>query len=299
MFRRAVVVSLVCSSAGCFGSDVAPPGEPDAALAACSDGVDNDGDGLIDLEDRGCVAAGDDDESGPPRECNDEVDNDDDGFVDLEDPDCEGALDDEEQALFECEDELDNDGDGKIDYPFEPGCVESADDSEVDPIPPPECSDGIDNDENGFTDYPQDYTCLSAADPDEQGLLFPPCGPAIDVVDLTTSGAATGTIEAGANELQSAGCGGQGAERVFSYSVLDPGTTLVISTDHPETTVDTVLYVVEICNNPDTELGCDDDGGERSHTSMLTLSDLPPGTYYIIVDSFGPGSLGDFKLTVE
>lgn len=49
----------------------------------CNDGVDNDGDGLIDMEDPDC--------SGATEICNDGVDNDRDGLIDMEDPDCGGA----------------------------------------------------------------------------------------------------------------------------------------------------------------------------------------------------------------
>ena len=66
----------------------------DNKVKACNDGVDNDGDGLVDLDDPGCqgdeerrVEEDDAEESGPPR-CRDLVDNDLDGQVDLADPGC-------------------------------------------------------------------------------------------------------------------------------------------------------------------------------------------------------------------
>jgi len=60
-------------------------------LAACSDGVDNDGNGLIDMADPGC-------------------DNPDDGSEIPHDPDCPAP------ATPECSDGIDNDNDGLIDY---------------------------------------------------------------------------------------------------------------------------------------------------------------------------------------
>jgi len=67
-----------------------------ASVAACSDGVDNDGDGLADFPaDPGCAAAG------APREdpeCDDGLDDDRDGAVDLADPDCAAPDDDAEAA---------------------------------------------------------------------------------------------------------------------------------------------------------------------------------------------------------
>jgi hypothetical protein len=70
-------------------ADVVAGGTPGAAeLPLCSDGVDNDGDGEVDLADAGCAGAGQDDES---PECDDGVDNDLDGLVDTSDPDCTQA----------------------------------------------------------------------------------------------------------------------------------------------------------------------------------------------------------------
>ena len=65
----------------------------------CGDEIDNDGDGNIDLEDRGCASAADDDES-------------------------------DEDELPACGDGIDNDGDGLIDFPDDPGCASSFDSDE-------------------------------------------------------------------------------------------------------------------------------------------------------------------------
>lgn len=65
---------------------------------ACSDGLDNDSDGLIDLSDPGCVDASDTDEfNAPPAvACNDGIDNDTDGLIDMNDPGCSVATDTDE-----------------------------------------------------------------------------------------------------------------------------------------------------------------------------------------------------------
>ncbi|MGB1841834.1 MAG: BPL-N domain-containing protein [Longimicrobiales bacterium] len=70
---------------------------PGTGPAACSDGVDNDSDGLIDLADPGCADAADTDEADPvPPACSDGVDNDSDGWVDLADPGCSDPADEDE-----------------------------------------------------------------------------------------------------------------------------------------------------------------------------------------------------------
>ncbi len=115
-------------------------------IALCSDGIDNDLDGLIDCSDPDCVGLV------PCLEntliaCNDQYDNDMDGLIDCMDPDC---------FMFEicsergdkCNDGIDNDGDGLIDCE-DPSCRDSKWCKEDSPFT---CADGIDNDGNGLTD---------------------------------------------------------------------------------------------------------------------------------------------------
>lgn len=86
---------------------------------ACSDALDNDGDGDVDLGDPGCADANDLDERSPTLACDDGVDNDDDGLVDSQDPGCPFATASPENPL--CDDDLDNDGDGLVDF-ADPQC---------------------------------------------------------------------------------------------------------------------------------------------------------------------------------
>ena len=91
------VVDIVIAEAT---ADIA--GNPCAAPPQCSDTTDNDGDGLIDANDPGCL-------SGPG------------GTYD--------PADDDERDT-ECSDGVDNDRDGRIDFPADRGCSSSTDDSE-------------------------------------------------------------------------------------------------------------------------------------------------------------------------
>jgi hypothetical protein len=99
---------------------------------ACDDGADNDGDGLIDLIDPGCVDAADPDERDPLLPCDDAVDNDGDERIDFYpvtfaypgddttppsgagDPGCKNPAWFSEDPR--CQNGLDDDGDGTIDY---------------------------------------------------------------------------------------------------------------------------------------------------------------------------------------
>ena len=98
----------------------------------CSDGIDNDGDGDIDLADPGCFGGGGGGNESPNPECSDGVDNDGDGNTDYPaDLSCNALTGDDESAVTECSDGIDNDGDGDIDYPADGGCDDANDDSEA------------------------------------------------------------------------------------------------------------------------------------------------------------------------
>ena len=156
---------------------------PVAPSAACDDGQDNDGDGLIDYpNDPGCDSASDNDEyNAPLAACADGQDNDGDGLIDYpSDPGCDSASDNDEYNAppAACADGQDNDGDGLVDYPNDPGCDSASDNDEYN-APPAACADGQDNDGDGLVDYPSDPGCDSASDNDEYNAP-PQCSDGID-----------------------------------------------------------------------------------------------------------------------
>jgi len=130
----------------------------------CSDGLDNDADGLIDFPaDCGCTDALDNSEApNPVRQCNDGIDNEGDGKIDMADPDCADVCDNDEGPPPECNDGIDNDADGLIDFPADCGCTDALDNSEA-PNPIRQCNDGIDNDGDGKTDM-ADPDCANICD---------------------------------------------------------------------------------------------------------------------------------------
>ncbi|MEZ4474593.1 MAG: hypothetical protein R3F60_28165 [bacterium] len=311
----------------------------DPALPACADGADNDADGFVDFPaDPGCGSEFDDDEGGdgpPLPQCSDGIDNDMDGRVDLADPGCTSAADPREQTPDErpvCSDGLDNDGDGIVDFPLEPGCSSAGDDDEEDPARAPQCGNGADDDADGLTDYPVDPGCAGVGDGDEtdppvlpacsdgrdndrDGLIDYPadpgcssaadgtelgsCGGTYDVVDLESGREFRGNT-GGGPFVSDGTCGGRGSsEVVFGYRVDEPIEALEITTQHPDTAVETVLYVRRDCLDRDTELACNreplDDGvaGNR-----LVVPNPARGDYYIFVDG-ATGASGAFVLTVN
>ena len=75
----------------------------------------------------------------PFPQCNDGIDNDGDSLIDLDDPGCEDINDNDEfnaPPLPQCSDTIDNDGDGLIDFPNDPGCIDANDDDEFNAPPP-------------------------------------------------------------------------------------------------------------------------------------------------------------------
>ncbi|MGR3310440.1 MAG: SBBP repeat-containing protein, partial [Candidatus Brocadiales bacterium] len=119
----------------------------------CTNGLDDDGDGLVDCNDTDCPPC-------TPEACNDGIDNDGDGLVDLDDPDCDGFVPSPEV----CDDGVDNDGDGLTDLD-DPDCGGST--------PGEICDDGVDNDGDGLTDC-LDPDCR--VDADRDGTFALPCG---------------------------------------------------------------------------------------------------------------------------
>lgn len=104
----------------------------------CSNGIDDDGDTLIDCADPECGL----DPACKETNCSDLIDNDGDGFVDCADSDCAGSPDCPETS---CDDGIDNDRDGRTDCQdsdcaLDPACIET------------ECSDGVDNDGDTLVD---------------------------------------------------------------------------------------------------------------------------------------------------
>ncbi len=162
-----------CPGASCVKTDWVP-------IYECSDGLDNDSNGLIDYPaDSGCSSSTDTDEAGnnppPPPPIFDSCPNLDgiqfgmpDGYM-SENGMCVPAP----QTVFVCSDHLDNDADGLVDWPQDLGCGSPQDQNEVNGEPDPvyACSDHIDNDDDGLIDYPTDNGCVSFTDNNEYNFI--------------------------------------------------------------------------------------------------------------------------------
>jgi hypothetical protein len=173
----------------------------------CNDGIDNDGDGDIDLADAGCDNKRDNDETNcgdgvceggetsgscpqdcGVTECNDGIDNDGDTYTDYpNDPGCTSTSDTSELGTVQCDDGIDNtDADTLIDYPDDVGCSSPSDNYEVDG----HCDDTSDNDNDGYIDYPNDPECTSYAS--KEGNCVDSDGGFVAEIQGTASGSTGG-----------------------------------------------------------------------------------------------------------
>jgi hypothetical protein len=88
-------------------------------------------------------------------------------------------------------------------------------------------------------------------------------------------------------------------EASVSLHLENPVSKLSVTTQRPETSVDTVLYLMPACaSDTGTALGCNDDGLGGGYASSFTLSDVPAGDYTIVVEA-GQLAGGSFGLAVS
>ena len=196
----------------------------------------------------------------------------------------------------ECNDGVDNDGDALVDL-ADPGCVEAMDDAELDafdPAVPPACFDEVDNDGDDAIDYPDDPGCRAAGDGNE---AFE-CALVDDVVSVDQAGGLF-SFDTSQNENLYAGatCGGGGRanEQVVAIQIEVPSSLTV---ETVEAAHDPMLFLRAMCDEPDTQIACDDDGGERT-LSRLSVARLEPGVYFLFVDGYGANSAGPVDVSIS
>jgi hypothetical protein len=98
--------------------------------------------------------------------CSDGLDNDGDGFADLDDPGCSALDDPSERSSIACDDGVDNDSDGASDFDPDPGEGDAGCTHPSDPLENPTCQNGLDDDGNGVIDFDGGISVLGAGSPD-------------------------------------------------------------------------------------------------------------------------------------
>jgi uncharacterized repeat protein (TIGR01451 family) len=117
-----------------------PPPPPPAPTPQCRDGIDNDGDGAVDMNDFSCSSPDDNDETNPKAQCQDGIDNDGDGLVDFpQDPGCQSRQDNDETNAASSSSSVSSSA--------------TSSSSSTSSAPVPQCRDGIDNDGDGVADF--------------------------------------------------------------------------------------------------------------------------------------------------
>jgi cysteine-rich repeat protein len=81
-----------------------------------------------------------------------------------------------------------------------------------------------------------------------------------------------------------------------AFSVELPAEGHLTATVRPLAVWDPVLYIHFSCNPELDEIACADDSDVD--VSEVIATDLPVGTYFIVVDGFEPGEMGPYELTV-
>ncbi len=141
--------------------------------------------------------------------------------------------------------------------------------------------------------------CVTAA-----GSASVACGAA---QPLTVGTPLTGALVLGADRWRApcSDTGGSAAsEKVFSFTTTAV-TDLKFTTDFPETTLDTVVYLSNACGESLTVTGCADDVdfGSNNFKSTGIVRNVQPGTHFLFVDAWTGGvpgaGTGDFKLLVS
>jgi hypothetical protein len=194
-----------------------------------------------------------------------------------------------------CRDGIDDDGDGKADYPNDPGCTSPNDADETDDCPSgancPACSNGVDDDGDGTIDYPADLSCASASGASEAS-----CPIETDPLTNLTMPTMSGTLAGLQHNLTLACQSTTGNDTVFTLKLDVPVASITFDTDG-STATDTVVQVDD--DNCTTSLGCDDDSSPSGNLSLLTLANLAPGSYSVIVAGYGTTNDTGFTLNTH
>ena len=121
------------------------------------------------------------------------------------------------------------------------------------------------------------------------------------VIDLGPLGATavevTGDTRDGTNAF-TATCGfnANSNDRVYSFT-LPAEQQVILETLSEEGGHDTVLHLRTDCADSGTQVACDDDSGVRPLSRIDQV--LPAGRYYVIVDGYGTGREGPYRLSLQ
>ena len=147
-----------------------------------------------------------------------------------------------------------------------------------------DCNDGIDNDLDGNTDC-DDVSCGGV------GSCPVVCPIVADATGNINGPNIFGTTN-GANSFAIPGCNTTNTAGDHVYTVTPTSSGMMtVSLDNPGTSYDEILHVRTACDDPGTEVDCDDIPGEFSFPAAAGQ------TYYIFVDGWS-SSTGSYELSI-
>ena len=115
-----------------------------------------------------------------------------------------------------------------------------------------------------------------------------------DATPLTVGQAVNGTTEGTPNYFQATCAGGaRSADRVYSLDVPSRSRLRL----RQQSSHDGALYVRRACDDPTTEIACNDDFRGENHSLITAVVD--PGRYFVFSDGFGNGQAGTYTLEAE
>ncbi len=209
---------------------------PALPVEICSDGIDNDANGLTDCEDPACA----DTPACLPiavEICDDDIDNDSNGLTDCGDPACMATAACPPPIAEVCGDGIDNNGDGLVDC-ADPACTNTKGCS------PENCIDGIDNNSDGLIDC-TDPVCV-----DNSNCQTPP----VEICDDGLDNDGDGLVDCGDPKCaEHSSCYQPAVEENCSNGVDDNGDGYIDCADTQ--CMNRSICLAEICSN-----GLDDDG---------------------------------------
>ena len=187
----------------------------------------------------------------------------------------------------QCGDGMDNNGNGKTDYPADPGCTNTSDDTETTVCPGascPVCSNLADDDMDGLTDYPADTSCVAASGNNES------CTSTEAVINVTTAATMGDTTTASDDVKLACASSASAAKDLHHKLVLPAMTTLTLSlTAKTPAFWDSAMALFNAsCTG--TAISCQDG-------DTMTVTNLAAGNYFFAVDGWSTAS-GAYTLNV-
>mgnify|MGYP000138537073 CR=1 FL=1 len=113
---------------------------------------------------------------------------------------------------------------------------------------------------------------------------------AIDPVDQSL----TGDLSVGYSNTRRGDCGGNGPERIYTFTLEEETSLLATATGF-----DTVLHLRRACNEGNSQILCVDDSEPPGDRGSQLQIDLEPGDYTLMMDSFRAETAGVFTLELE